>query len=249
VSAVENIETLWHDLECGGYDADLRLWRELAQNARGALLALGCGAGRAALDLARAGHAVVGVDLDRELVDALNERARQAGVNARAICADVLHPHPPGPFGLILAPMQVLQLLSDAAERERALRAAALRLGPGAALACAIVEGAPAEAGIGHEGDAQALPDVRERDGWVYSSLPLGASVEGDELVVSRLRQIVSPAGELREELHRDHLTILTAAELEREAAAAGLRVRERLDVPDSEAHVGSAVLVLEASP
>ena len=25
---------MWHDVECGGYDADLRLWRELAARAR-----------------------------------------------------------------------------------------------------------------------------------------------------------------------------------------------------------------------
>jgi SAM-dependent methyltransferase len=253
VSATRDTSTagvLWHDVECGGYEADLPLWRTLAEEATGSLLELGCGTGRVALALARDGHKVVGVDTDRALVDAFNERARADGLDAHALCADIRHPHPPGPFGLVLAPMQILQLLDGPADRERALRAAALRLGPGAALACAIVEGAPEEAGLhGADDETRPLPDVREHGGWVYSSLPLGASVEGDALIVSRLRQVVSPDGELREELHRDQLAVLTAAELEREAAAAGLRVRERLDVPESEAHIGSAVLVLEAAP
>jgi len=243
-------DVLWHDLECGGYDRDLLLWRALAAEAEGRVLELGCGTGRVSLALAHEGHEVVGVDTDRALVDAFNERAQAAGLDAKALCADIRHPHPPGPFGAVLAPMQVIQLLGGPADRERALRAAALRLGANAALACAIVEGAPAEAGLDGTDDAtRPLPDVREQDGWVYSSLPLGAAVEGDALVVSRLRQVVSPDGELREELPRDELAVLTAAQLEREAADAGLRVRERLEVPESEAHIGSVVLVLEAAP
>ena len=29
---------IWHDVECGGYDADLQLWRELAGAAPGPVL-------------------------------------------------------------------------------------------------------------------------------------------------------------------------------------------------------------------
>ena len=45
--------SIWHDLECGGYDVDLPLWRELARRARpGPVLDVGAGTGRVALDLA-----------------------------------------------------------------------------------------------------------------------------------------------------------------------------------------------------
>ncbi len=51
---------VWHDLECGGYSADLPLWRELAArcavSAGARVLDLGAGTGRVSLDLARAGH-------------------------------------------------------------------------------------------------------------------------------------------------------------------------------------------------
>jgi len=53
---------IWHDVECGGYEGDLALWRELAA-AGGPILDLGCGTGRVALDLARRGHRVHGLDL------------------------------------------------------------------------------------------------------------------------------------------------------------------------------------------
>ena len=47
------------------------------------------------------------------------------------------------------------------------------------------------------------LPDVREVDGWVYSSLPLEAAIDGEVIVVRRLRQTVSPSGEPDEERTR----------------------------------------------
>ena len=51
-------EVIWHDIECGGYAADLPLWRELAAAEAGPVLDVGAGAGRVALELARHGHAV-----------------------------------------------------------------------------------------------------------------------------------------------------------------------------------------------
>jgi len=79
--------TIWHDVECGGYSADLPLWDELADSAGpGPVLELGCGTGRVALHLARRGHRVVGLDRDSELVEALRQRAGELPV--RAVAAD-----------------------------------------------------------------------------------------------------------------------------------------------------------------
>ena len=64
----------WHDLECGGYDADLPLWRELARSVAGDVLDVGCGSGRVALDLARRGHAETGLDRDPALLDRKSTR-------------------------------------------------------------------------------------------------------------------------------------------------------------------------------
>ena len=68
---------IWHDVECGAYAADLPLWRELAATEAGPVLDVGAGAGRVALELARAGHDVTALDLDPELLAELR-RARPA---------------------------------------------------------------------------------------------------------------------------------------------------------------------------
>ena len=59
---------VWHDVECGAYDADLPLWRELAREAPDGVLDVGAGTGRVALDLARHGFAVTALDREPELL-------------------------------------------------------------------------------------------------------------------------------------------------------------------------------------
>jgi len=79
---------VWHDVECASYTADLDLWRELAEDAGGAVLDVGCGTGRVALDLAERGHEVMGVDSDPELVATLARRARERGLRVHAEVSD-----------------------------------------------------------------------------------------------------------------------------------------------------------------
>ena len=61
-------DVIWHDVECGGYAADLPLWRELARAEAGPVLDVGAGAGRVALELARHGHDVTALDRDAVLL-------------------------------------------------------------------------------------------------------------------------------------------------------------------------------------
>jgi len=90
------------------------------------------------------------------------------------------------------------------------------------------------------------LPDTREVDGWVYSSLPIDAQVDSGSIRVRRLRQTVSPQGELEEELYEVGLCSLDAAALESEAREAGLAPAGRLTIPPTDAHIGSTVVLLE---
>lgn len=238
-------EVIWHDVECGGYRADLPLWEELADSLgeEDVIMELGCGTGRVTLHLAERGaYLVIGLDRERELVEALWERGQ--GTSGDAEHADVRDfSFPSTPFSLILAPMQVIQLLGSQEDRIRCLSCVAQHLAPGGRAAFAIVEEAPAPA---PQGSAPPLPDVRQIEGWVYSSLPLEPVVGGESMILRRLRQTVTPDGVLSEEPDEVELQLLTAEALEREAAAVGLKPIGRRQVPATDSHVGSTVVLLE---
>jgi SAM-dependent methyltransferase len=241
-----HISVIWHDLECGSYQGDLELWRELTGLADGPILDLGCGTGRVALDLARRGRVVRGLDLDPELVAAFNDRASASGLSAEATAGDARDFALGQEFGMVLAPMQTIQLLGGAAERIACLSKVRSHLRPGGAAAIAIVDGFPAEL---TEAAPPPLPDARELDGWLYSSLPLDAGLETGTIIVRRLRQTVSPGGELGEELDEIPLRLLSAETVEGEAREAGLAPAGRREIPPTDAHIGSTVVLLERSP
>jgi SAM-dependent methyltransferase len=233
---------IWHDVECGAYDGDIGLWRELAGESGGPILDLGCGTGRVALDLARQGHSVQGLDIDAELVAALNERAGKAGVPAVASAGDGRAFELADRFAIVLAPMQFIQVLGGGGERLACLRCARRHLRPGGLVAVAIVDGMPDEL---IEEAAPPLPDTCELEGWVYSSLPLDAGLEAGTIVVRRLRQTVSPLGELSDELEEVPLRLLAAETVEAEAREAGLETVGRREIPPTDSHVGSVVILL----
>lgn len=235
---------IWHDIECGGYEADLALWRETVDGAEGPLLDLGCGTGRVAFDLARAGHELYGLDLDPELVAAFNHRAAAAGLSATATVGDARDFSLGPEFAIVLAPMQLIQLLATPAERVACMGCARRHLRPGGTMAIAIVDGFPDEL---IEEAPPPLPDTREIDGWVYSSLPLDATLDAGAIVVRRLRQTVSPQGGLSDELDEIPLRLLSAETVEAEALEAGFALAGRLQVSPTDAHVGSVVVLLEA--
>jgi SAM-dependent methyltransferase len=235
-------EAIWHDVECGAYAADLPLWEELAERSGGPILELGCGTGRVALHLARRGHEVIGLDVEPALLAVLGERGQDLPV--RTLTADAREFELEEPAALVLAPTHLLQLLPDAEERARSLRCIAEALRPGGLLAASIIEEMPEP-----DGAPPPLPDVREVDGWVYSSLAVEAAIGPGEIVVRRLRQTVSPEGSLSEEPNEVRIATFKAEAFEREAAAVGLVPADRRVIPPTELHVGSLVVLLERSP
>ena len=239
---------LWHDVECGAYGADLPLWSRLAAQAGGPVLELGCGTGRVALELAGGGAEVTAVDRDPALVGELRSQAWERGLDVEARVGDARELALGRRFALVLAPMQFVHLLGGSAGRRRMLRSAHVHLSAEGRLATAVLsEDAGTAARIAGDGGPGPLPDVREHGGWVYSSLPVAVERVDGALEVRRLRQTVSPHGELTEELDVTSLDLVSRAELEAEAQAERFRVVERLEVPATEEHVGSTVIVLEA--
>lgn len=236
-------DLVWHEAECGDYTADLPLWEELADQTDKPIMELGCGAGRVTLHLAdRSGRLVIGLDNKRDLVEAIWERG--FGTTADAEQEDVRGFEAMATkFGLVIAPMQLIQLLSDSQERIACLSCAVESMLPGARAAFAIVEEMPIlPAGTG----VQPLPDVRQIEGWIYSSLPLEPVALPGAILLRRLRQTVDPDGNMSEELNEIKLATLSAETLEEEGRAAGLRPAGRREIPSTEAHVGSTVVLFE---
>jgi SAM-dependent methyltransferase len=232
---------IWHDVECGGYGADLPLWRRLALEADGPVLDLGAGTGRVALDLAEAGHAVTALDSNPVLLAELALRAEERRLPVDCVRADVRDFPGIGSFALIIAPMQLLQILGGSSARTKMLAGVTSSLAPGGTFAAAI---ANLDEAVAAESAEPPMPDVGERRGWIYSSLPLDVRPEPGGVAVEWLRQKVSPAGTLTEERHTEMLDFLQPGQLEREAAAQGLCPEGRHEVSQTPAYVGSTVVV-----
>jgi SAM-dependent methyltransferase len=243
--APERLHVLWHELECGRYAQDLPLWRELAAEAGGdPILDLGAGSGRVSLDLARAGHAVVALDVDPLLLVALDAHAAAAGLAVETVQADARDFALGRQFPLVLAPMQTIQLLGGPDGRAGLLRAAAAHLPPGGLLACALAD---AFEGFDAEHTEPPLPDVLERDGWVYASHPVAVRPEADATTIERIRQTVAPDGARTAEGDVVRLDKLDGDTLEAEGVAAGLTAAGRRFIEMTDEHVGSEVVLLRA--
>jgi SAM-dependent methyltransferase len=234
---------IWHDVECASYAADLGVWRGLADECGGDLLDIGCGTGRVALDLAALGHDVTGLDSDPALVGALAARARERGLRVRTAVADARSFELGRTVSLVIAPMQVVQLLGGMPGRAALLRHVRAHLEPGGLFAAALAD--PFEE-FDEEESLPPLPDVREEAGWVFSSTPVAMRPEGEGTAIDRMRQAVSPDGALTESMNTIVLDKLTAGQLEAEASGA-FRVLPRRSVPEIDGYVGSIVVVLEA--
>lgn len=239
-------DTIWHDVECAGYEDDLPAFEELARRHGGPILELGAGTGRVALHLARRGYCVHAIDLVPELVAELGERADAERLEVTTRVGDVRSLDvDAGAYPLIIGATQLIQLLGGPAGRTAALEGVTRALAPGGVAALAIVEG-PIAVG---DGAPEVLPDVREVDGYVHSSLPLGIGADEAQLVVHRLRQTVAPDGTLTEAEHIDRLDLLDAEVLVAEARRAGLAPAGAIAVAESDRYVGSSIVLFGTGP
>ena len=227
----------WHDVENGSYDADLFLWRELADAADGPVLDLGSGTGRVAADLAARGHEVVALDADPELLGVLRDRTPAV----ETVEADARAFELGRTFALALAPMQLAQILGGPAGRTRMLERVCAHLDSGGTFAAALTD---LREVILDETASPPLPDMLERDGWVFSSQPVSLAADDDGLRVERRRQAVAPSGEIEETMATIAFDYVSARRFEAEARGAGLEPSGRREIPETLDHFGSTVVI-----
>jgi SAM-dependent methyltransferase len=231
----------WHDAENGGFGADLDLWLRLAAERPGGFADLGAGTGRVAVPVAGAGHPVTAVDTDPVLLAALSERA--AGLDVETVRSDVRSLALGRRFPLIAAPMQLLHIVGGPEGRIRALAAVAGHLEPGGRFSAVVLE-EPLPVGAG---TPDPVPDVREVDGWVHSSLPTAVRIGEDGIAMTRLRQLVAPDGTMTERRHEVRLDRFSLAELDAEAEEAGLWIVGAERLPVTLEYEDSVVVHMEA--
>lgn len=243
----------WQDIESGSYTADLPLWRALAAAAADppgsrAILEVGAGAGRVALDLARLGHSVTAVDIEADLLLALRQRA--AGLDLQTVCADARELELPGRrFALCVVALQTIQLFGGAAGRGRFLARARAHLTAGGILACAIVT--DPEPFDGAAGDPLPAAETAELQGRLYSSCATAVRLGAERIAIERERRILdpeAPAGAAgATEVDLIELDLMTVESLQREAVEAGFTPLAVRTVDPTGEHVGSVVVVLGA--
>jgi ubiquinone/menaquinone biosynthesis C-methylase UbiE len=93
---------------------DIAFWRRIALGTDGRALELGCGTGRVAMPIARAGRALVGVDRSDAMLARARRRVNRARLQRRLrlVRGDIRHlPFPDHSFALVMAPYGILQSL------------------------------------------------------------------------------------------------------------------------------------------
>lgn len=233
---------VWQDVEFGAYTADLELWEELARSAPGPVLELGAGSGRVALHLAGAGSEVLALERDPEMAEEL--RRRTNGLPLQVVAADIEAQaiDTPAP-GCVIAPLHVLQQI-DARRRGSLLGELVAILPAGGRFAATLVdEGSLFEQGAG----TRPTPDMREVEGFLYSSEPLWVQLGVRALTVRRLRERVSPGGEIERSVHDEVLVRLSPDELEREGADAGFAAVARRELRSGPHEADSIAVIMEA--
>jgi len=227
---------IWHDLECGGYGADLPCWHALARRCGGTVLDIGAGTGRVAIPLARAGHAVVALERDAALAGELSRRAATLPLEVR--CADACDFTLESPVALAIVPMQTIHLLEHRAAFFGCARRA---LAPHGILAIALL-------GDGVEPfELELDPDTVQLGAVRYESAPTALRRHDGVVALERRRSRICE-GASQSSIDLIRLWECDSATLAAEARAFGFAPLEVHVVAPTSEHAGSEIVCLGLS-
>ena len=119
-------DAAFYDAIHDGERDDIGLWLSFAGRTDRPVLELGCGTGRIAVELAKAGHGVVGLDPSREMLARARARSDEVGVDIEWLegtLTDVALE--PGRFGFVLVPADVFLYCQTGEEQLAWLKALA----------------------------------------------------------------------------------------------------------------------------
>ena len=204
---------------------DVAFWQRIAAAREGPVLELGCGTGRIAVPVARAGARVIGVDRSAEMLARGRQRLRRARLAERAalVRGDIRFlPFRSRPgFDLVMAPYGILQSLTREPDLKATLQSVARVLRHGGLFGIDLVpdlprwseyEGRPSLAGTKGKGTRLTLIESVRQD------RKRRLTIFDQEYIVRRGRE---------RRVHRFSLTFrtLTVPQMTRRLEAAGFRV------------------------
>ena len=105
------------------------------------ILDLPCGQGRHAIELARRGYEVTGMDISPFLIEVARERARTGGVQVRWLIGDMREPIPDMKFDLVLNLFTSFGYFAKDDDDRQVLAAAASMLTPGGRFILEVING------------------------------------------------------------------------------------------------------------
>lgn len=172
---------------------DREFYRELAVEADGPVLEVGCGTGRIYLDLLRAGVDADGIDVSEEMLAVLREKAAEEGLDPGVWRADVTDFEPPREYALAIVPFRAFLHLLTVEDQLAALSNLHDALEPGGRLALNVFVPNP---DVVEQFYGKWQEESIEHEGEEYTLRTLTELTDPVEWIVREQRELYDPNGE-----------------------------------------------------
>jgi SAM-dependent methyltransferase len=220
-----------YDLDLRDDPGDLDLYLALADRADGPILELAVGSGRVAVPLARAGHAVTGVDRDASMLTRARARAAEAGIPPERLAlheADLVDVRlsDAGRYAFALLALNSLMVLPDRDTQRAAFRTLAAHLAPGGL--AAVDAWLPDADDLGRYDGRVILEWIRPDPTTGALVTKTGSAVHDaatGTIVLTAVFDEAPQGGSPTRWIRQDRLRLVSADDLAEFAEAAGLRI------------------------